>query len=69
MLPTILKSFDTVDIIATKYSFVTLSVTGIVLIGIAISAAPACGLSFGNKVIYEIIKQKYNNYKKPNQKE
>ena len=63
-LTTILKSFDTFVIIATTSSSTTLSLTGIGLIAIPISTATACGLSIGNKVLYEIIINKYNKYKK-----
>ena len=61
---TILKSFDTFVIIATTSSSITLSLTGIGLIVIPISTATACGLSIGNKVLYEIIINKYNKYEK-----
>ena len=60
----ILKSFDTFVIIATTSSSVTLSLTGIGLIVIPISTALACALSIGNKVLYEVIINKYNKYKK-----
>ena len=63
-ITTILKSFDTFDIIATTSSSITLSPTGFGLIAIPISTAAACGLSIGNKVLYEIIVSKYNKYKK-----
>ena len=63
-ITTILKSFDTFVIIATTSSSITFSLTGIGLIVIAISTASACALSIGNKVIYEIITNKYNKYKK-----
>ena len=63
-ITTILKSFDTIVIIATTSSSITLSLTGIGLIVIPISTATACGLSIGNKVLYEIIINKYNKYKK-----
>ena len=63
-ITTILKSFDTFVIIATTSSSITLSLTGIELIVIPISTAIACGLSIGNKVLYEIIINKYNKYKK-----
>ena len=59
-LTTVLKSFDTFVIIATTSSSFTLSLTGIGLIAIPISTATACGLSLCNKVIYEIIINKYN---------
>ena len=58
-LTTILKSFDTFAIIAT-----TLSLTGIGLVVIPKSTASACALSIGNKVLYEVIINKYNKYKK-----
>ena len=63
-ITTILKSFDTIVIIATTSSSITLSLTGIGLIAIPKSTATACGLSIGNKVLYEIIIKKYNKYKK-----
>ena len=63
-LTTILKSFDTFAIIATTSSFFTLSLTGIGLIVIPISTATASRLSVGNKVVNEIIMNKYNKYKK-----
>ena len=63
-LTTILKSFDTFVIIATTSSSITLSLTGIGLKVIPISTASACALSIGNKVLYEVIINKYNKYKK-----
>ena len=63
-ITTILKSFDTFVIIATTSSSITLSLTGTGLIVIPISTATACGLSIGNKVLYEIIINEYNKYKK-----
>ena len=66
---TILKSFDTFVIIATTSSSITLSLTGISLIVIPISTASTCALSIGNKVIYEIIINKYDKYKKQNEKD
>ena len=65
----ILKSFDKFVIIAPASSSITLSLTGIGLIVIPITTASACGLSFGNKVIYEIIINKYNKYKKQYEKD
>ena len=64
-----MKSFDTFAIIALTSSSTTLSVTGIGLTAIPISTATACGLSIGNKVLYEIIINKYNKYKKQNEKD
>ena len=63
-ITTILKSFDTFVIIATTSNSITLSLTGIGLIAIPTSTATACGLSIGNKVLYEIIINKYNKNKK-----
>ena len=63
-LTTKLKSIDTLVTNATTSSSISLSLTRIGLIAIPISTATACGLSIGNKVIYEIIINKYNKYKK-----
>ena len=63
-ITTILKSFDTLTIIATTSSSITLSLTGSGLIVIPISTATACRLSIGNKVLDEVIINKYNKYKK-----
>ena len=63
-ITTILKSFDTFLIIATTSSSITLSLAGIGLIRIPISTATACGVSIGKKVIYELIINKDNKYKK-----
>ena len=68
-ITTILKSLDTFVIIATTSSSITLSLTGIGLIVIPISTASARALSIGNKVIYEIIINKYNKYKKQYEKD
>ena len=63
-ITTLIILFDTFVIIATTSSSVTLSLTGIGLIVIPISTASACALSIGNKVLYEIIINKYNKNKK-----
>ena len=64
MLTTILKSFDAfVNFARTSISF-TSSLTGKGFIVIPISIGVACRISIGNKVIYEIVMQKYNNYRK-----
>ena len=55
---TILKSFDNFVIIATASSSTNFSLNGIGLIVIPTSTATACGLSIGNKVLYEIILNK-----------
>ena len=63
-ITTKLKSFDTFVIIATTSSSITLSLTGTGLIVTPISTASACALSIGNKVLYEVILNQYNKYKK-----
>ena len=68
-ITTKLKPIDTFVIIATTSSSITLSLTGIGLIVIPISTASACALSIGNKVIYEIIINKCNKYKKQYEKD
>ena len=57
-LTTILKSFDTIVIIATTSVSITLSLTEIGLIALPIPSATACGLSIGNKVVYEVFMNK-----------
>ena len=63
-LTTILRTFETIVIIATSSSSLTLSVTGIGSTDKPISSTRACGLSIRNTVIYEIVLQKYYQYKK-----
>ena len=63
-LTTILKSFDTIVNNATTSSSISLSLTGFGLIVIPISSSFACGLSITNKVLNEIVLQKYNKHKK-----
>ena len=63
-LNTILKLVDSIVIIAATSTSITLSITGIGLIILPISASVACGLSLGNKIIHKIIINKYNKYKK-----
>ena len=66
---TILKSFDTFEIITTTSSSITLSLTGISLIAIPISNATAFGLSIGNKVIYGIVINKHSKYEEQYEKD
>ena len=61
---TILESVDSIVIIAATSSSITLSITGIGLIILPISAVIACTLSLGNKILHKIIINKYNKYKK-----
>ena len=63
-LNTLLESVDSIVIIAATSTSITLSLTGIRMIVLPISAGIACGLSLGNKVLHKIIISKYNNYKK-----
>ena len=63
-LNTILESVDSIVIIAASSTSITLSITGIGLIILPISASVACGISLGNKVLHKLIINKYNKYKK-----
>ena len=63
-LNTILESVDSIVIIGATSTSITLSVTGIGLIVLPISAGIACTLSLGNKVLHKVIINKYNKYKK-----
>ena len=69
MITKILKSLYTIVIIAKISSSFTLYLTGIGLIATPISNGIACGLTFGNKVIYEIVMGKYKIYKKQYRKD
>ena len=64
-LNTILESVDSIVIIGSTSTSIILSVTGVGLIILPISAGIACTLSLGNKVLHKIIINKYNKYKKP----
>ena len=61
-LNTRLESVDSIVIIAATSTSITLSVTGIGLIVLPISAGIACGLSLGNKILHKLIINKYNKY-------
>ena len=63
-LNAILESVDSIVIIGATSTSITLSITGIGLIIVPISAAIACALSLGNKILHKIIINKYNKYKK-----
>ena len=63
-LNTILESVDSIVIIGATSTSITLSITGIGLIILPISAGIACILSLGNKVLHKLIINKYNKYKK-----
>ena len=64
ILNTILESVDSIVIIAATSTSITLSITGIGLIILPISAGVACALSLGNKILHKLIINKYNKYKK-----
>ena len=63
-LNTVLESVDSIVIIAATSSAITLSIIGIGLIILPISASAACTISLGNKVLHKLIINKYNKYKK-----
>ena len=63
-LNTVLESVDSIVIIGATSTSITLSITGIGLIILPISAGIACTLSLGNKVLQKIITNKYKKYKK-----
>ena len=63
-LNTVLESVDNIVIIAATSTSITLSVTGVGLIILPISAGIACALSLGNKILHKLIINKYNKYKK-----
>ena len=63
-LNTLLESVDSIIIIGATSTSITLSITGIGMIILPISASIACALSLGNKVLHKIIINKYNKYKK-----
>ena len=61
---TILESVDSIVIIGATSSLIAVSVTGVGLIILPISAGIACSLSLCNKVLHKLIKNKYEKYKK-----
>ena len=63
-LNTLLESVDSIVIIGATSTSITLSVTGVGLIILPISAGIACTLSLGNKILHKLIINKYNKYKK-----
>ena len=68
-LNTILESVDSIVIIAASSTSITLSITGIGLIILPISAGMACALSLGNKVLPKLIINEYNKNKKQYEKD
>ena len=63
-MDTILESVDSIVIIGATSTSITLSVNGVGLIILPISAGIACALSLGNKILHKLIINKYNKYKK-----
>ena len=63
-LNTILESVDSIVIIAATSTSITLSITGVGLIILPISAGIACTVSLGNKILHKLIINKYKRYKK-----
>ena len=63
-LNTVLESVDSIFIIGATSTSITLSITGVGLIILPISAGIACALSLGNKILHKIIISKYNKYRK-----
>ena len=68
-LNTILESVDSVVINGATSTSIILSVTGIGLIVLPISAGIACTLSLGNKALHKLIVNKYNKLKKRYEKD
>ena len=64
ILNTILESGDSIIIIAATSTSITLSITGIGLTILPISAGIASTLSLGNKILHKLIIKKYIKYKK-----
>ena len=58
-LITMIESFDTIVYIATTSSSFSLSLTGFGLLITPISSSTECGLTINERVIFEIVMQKY----------
>ena len=68
-LNTILESMDTIVNFGATSTSISLSITGIGLISLLISAGIACALSLGNKISHKMIWNKYFEYKKQYEKD
>ena len=68
-LNTALESVDSIVIIGATSTSITLSITGISLIILPISAGIACTLSLSNKVLHKLIINEYNKYKKQHERD
>ena len=62
-LNTVLETVDSIVLIGTTSTSITLSITGIGLINLPISAGVACTLLIGKKILPKLIINKYNIYK------
>ena len=69
LLNTISEAVDTIVIIGATSTSITSSINGISLIILPISAGIACTLSLGNKVLHQILFNKYNKHKKHYEKD
>ena len=63
------ESVDTITTIGATSASTTLSITGVCLIILPISAGIACTLSLGNKVLHKLIVNKCNKYINQNERE
>ena len=68
-LITIVESVDTIVINGATSTSITLSITGIGLAVVPISAGIACSLSLIDKILHKLMKNKYNKYKRQNEKD
>ena len=68
-LNTVLESVDSIVIIGSTSTSISLSVTGVGLIVLPVVAGVACGISLGNKILHKLIINKYNKYKKQYEKD
>ena len=63
-MDTLLESVDSIVIRAATSTSITLSVSGVGLNNLPISAGIACTLSLGNKILHKLFINKYSKYKK-----
>ena len=63
-LNTVLESVDSIVSIGATSTSIGLSITGIGLILLPLSAGIACGLSLGNKIFHKLFINNYTKYKK-----
>ena len=68
-LTTILESVDTVVIIGSTATSVTLSITSIGLMNLPNTAGIGCCISIANKELHKLMIEKYNKYRKEHEKD